>query len=252
MQGTSYPELHRPVRWVAAGEDGLFGVVVTERDEPQAVIGSNLHRSPSPTTSRSTPSSGGLLKHAHEHPGKRHRRAAVRSRSRSPRCSSVQNRGEYLYAACGEGGVRVFDIAFIDHKAFSERITTAPVSPLGQRFYVPTEVRHGRRRPDDDGPRPDADARARRTSEQPIHPLYGYIYVADKYEGLILVGVGTTARRQPAEQLPQARGDVQPGRHPARGARTITIVGHLRLRLLRRRPGGRVDSTTRRTRRSRR
>ena len=29
----------------------------------------------------------------------------------------VQNRGEYLYAACGEDGVRVFDIAFIDDKA---------------------------------------------------------------------------------------------------------------------------------------
>ena len=34
--------------------------------------------------------------------------------------------------------MKVFDIAFIDHKAFSERITTAPVSPLGQRFYVKT------------------------------------------------------------------------------------------------------------------
>ena len=41
-------------------------------------------------------------------------------------------------AACGEGGLRVFDIAFIDDKGFSERITTAPVSPLGQKFYVPT------------------------------------------------------------------------------------------------------------------
>ena len=41
----------------------------------------------------------------------------------------VQPRGEFLYAACGKEGVRVFDIAFIDNKAFSERITTAPVSP---------------------------------------------------------------------------------------------------------------------------
>ena len=48
-------------------------------------------------------------------------------------------RGEYLYAACGEAGLRVFDIAFIDHKGFSERITTAPVSPFGQQFYVPTK-----------------------------------------------------------------------------------------------------------------
>ncbi len=27
----------------AAGEEGLFGVAVTEHDEPQAVIGSDLH-----------------------------------------------------------------------------------------------------------------------------------------------------------------------------------------------------------------
>ena len=39
----------------------------------------------------------------------------------------------------GEGGVRVFDIANIDNKDISERMITAPVSPLGQRFYVKTK-----------------------------------------------------------------------------------------------------------------
>src|SRR5258705_4364954 len=29
-------------------------------------------------------------------------------------------------------------IANIDNKGFSERMTTAPVSPIGQKFYVPT------------------------------------------------------------------------------------------------------------------
>ena len=33
---------------------------------------------------------------------------------------SVQLRGEYLYAACGSGGLRVFDVAQIDQKGFSE------------------------------------------------------------------------------------------------------------------------------------
>ena len=60
------------------------------------------------------------------------------TRAQKPEILAVQTRGEYLYAACGEGGVRVFDIAFIDDKGFSERISTAPVSPLGQKFYVPT------------------------------------------------------------------------------------------------------------------
>ena len=107
----------------------------------------------------------------------------------------MQTRGEYLYAACGEDGLRVFDIAFIDDKGFSERITTAPVSPIGQKFYVPTKYATRRRRADDAGPRPDAHAARRRTSEPPVHPLYGYLYVADKCEGLILVGA---ARRSTA------------------------------------------------------
>ena len=51
----------------------------------------------------------------------------------------LQARGEYLYAAMGKGGLRVYDIANIDNKDISERMVTAPVSPLGQRFYRPTK-----------------------------------------------------------------------------------------------------------------
>ncbi len=51
----------------------------------------------------------------------------------------MQARGEYLYAAMGKGGFRIFDIANIDNKDISERMVTAPVSPLGQRFYLPTK-----------------------------------------------------------------------------------------------------------------
>ena len=29
--------------------------------------------------------------------------------------------------------------------------------------------------------------------EQPIHPLFGYLYVADKYEGLILIGAARSS-----------------------------------------------------------
>ncbi len=45
----------------------------------------------------------------------------------------VQLRGEYAYAAMGPGGFRIYDVANIDNKGFSERMITAPVSPLGQR-----------------------------------------------------------------------------------------------------------------------
>src|SRR4029079_4727212 len=80
---------------------------------------------------------GGELEHAHEHPGV-DILDQLRHPLQKPEILQVQARGEYLYAACGCGGFRALDIAFIDHKGFSERITTAPVSPAGQQFFVPT------------------------------------------------------------------------------------------------------------------
>src|SRR6202007_2240073 len=55
----------------------------------------------------------------------------------------LQARGEYLYAAMGKGGFRIYDIANIDNKGFSEKITTAPASPVGQRFFVKTKYATG-------------------------------------------------------------------------------------------------------------
>ena len=77
-----------------------------------------------------------------------------------------------------------------------------------------------------------------RTSEQPIHAMYGYIYVADKMEGLILVGAGTTLDGNPLNNFLERELTFNPD-GILNGARGITIVGHLCLHLLRRRPGGR-------------
>ena len=52
---------------------------------------------------------------------------------------SLQLRGEYLYTAKGKHGIEVYDVANIDNKALAERMVTAPVSPLGQRFSVKTQ-----------------------------------------------------------------------------------------------------------------
>src|SRR6185369_6083271 len=75
--------------------------------------------------------------HAHEHPGNDISDNILHP-FRKHEVLQTQLRGEYLYAACGAGGLRVYDVAFIDHKGFSERIVTAPVSPVGQKFYVKT------------------------------------------------------------------------------------------------------------------
>ena len=139
---------------------------------------------------------GAELREAYEHKG-------------NPRVLQVQLRGEYAYVAAGEGGLRVYDVAQIDQKGFSERITTAPVSNFGQKFYVKTKyatavaapstlaVDPARWRMTTDGQMVDPE-RARQlpaeklvNEEQPIHPLYAYLYVVDKFEGLILVNAAT-------------------------------------------------------------
>src|SRR5207302_6469016 len=124
-------------------------------------------------------SGGRELKEAYEHKG-------------NPRVLQVQLRGEYAYVAAGEGGLRVYDVAQIDQKGFSERITSAPVSRFGQQFWVKTKyatavaapstlaVDPARWRMTTDGKMVSPDA-ARRllpapllTEEQPMHPHHGY------------------------------------------------------------------------------
>src|SRR4029434_5291454 len=114
MQGTNYMNLIGRYTWIATGEHGIYSTIVTEREEPQAVIGSTLHKYAFPDYYAKHLARGGKLEHFHEHPG--------RDISDGPKVLqktevlSVQARGEYLYAACGCGGLRVFDIAFIDDK----------------------------------------------------------------------------------------------------------------------------------------
>src|SRR5262249_46319215 len=156
------------------GEHGLYAVEVTERDEPQAVIGSKLHELAFPEAFEKHEERHKELEHAHEHPGRGVGEQLLHP-FRKPKIYQVQNRGEYLYAACGEDGVRVFDIAFIDNKAFSERITTAPVSPLGQQFYVRTKNAVALAAPCTMAPDPTRTHRCE-NREQPIHPMYGYLF----------------------------------------------------------------------------
>jgi hypothetical protein len=87
----------------------------------------------------------------------------------------------------GKGGLRVFDIANVDNKDISERVVTAPVSPLGQRFYLPTKYAMAVATPTTLGVDPLRSHR-KENEEQAIHLMYGFLYVADKYEGLVIVG----------------------------------------------------------------
>src|SRR5438874_7002924 len=70
MHGTNYLNFMGRYCWVGAGEHGLFGVAVTERDEPQAVIGSHLHELAFPERFHHHEERGRKLEHAHEHASK--------------------------------------------------------------------------------------------------------------------------------------------------------------------------------------
>ncbi len=209
MQGTNFVNFMGRYVYVAA-EDALEVVPVTERDEPQAVLGSTLQEAAYPDDFKDFVAGGRKLKTVYEHKG-------------NPEVLGVQLRGEYAYVAAGPGGLRVYDVAEIDHKGFSERITTAPVSRFGQRFWVDTKyatavaspttlgVDPARWRTTADGRAVDP-AEAKRlwdswqmlpvkeregkpaplvNEEQPIHPMYAYLYVVDREEGLILVNAAT-------------------------------------------------------------
>jgi hypothetical protein len=242
LQGTNFVNFIGRYAYVAT-EEALEAVAVTEREEPQAVFGSTLHETAYPDNFKKFERGGRQLKTFFEHAG-------------NPKVLGVQLRGEYAYVAAGAGGLRVYDVAQIDHKGFSERITTAPVSPLGQKFYVDTKyatavaapstlavdpartrlASDGRwvepaeaRRLRDEWQKLPAEARAGKPApltneEQPIHPLYAYLYVADKYEGLILVNAATLLDGDPLNNFLKRALAFNPG-GVLDGANSITIAG---------------------------
>lgn len=222
MQGTNYMNFMGRYTWVGAGEEGFFAVMVTERDEPQAVIGSTLHELAFPEQYEEHVKHHRELEHTFEHPGKDIGQQLLRP-FKKPHIHQVQNRGEYLYAACGTGGLRIFDISFVDHKGFSERTFTAPVSPLGQRFYVKTKEATAVAAPTTLAPDPTRTHRPE-NHEPSIHAMYGNIYVTDKYEGLIIVGIATTIDGNPTNNFLKRELTFNPDGLLC-GARNITIVG---------------------------
>jgi hypothetical protein len=181
LQGTNFMNFMGRYIYVATGDHGLEAVAVAEHDEPNAIYGSDLQRVAYPDNFKKFVARGREIKTAFEHQGT---------------VLDVQARGEYAYAAQGKGGFRVFDIANIDNKGFSERITTAPVSPLGQKFFVPTKNAVAIASPTTLGVDP-LRVQLPENEEQPIPLLYGFLYVADREEGLVAIGNANLKARSP-------------------------------------------------------
>lgn len=174
-QGTNFVNFFGRHLYVGEGKQGFEAVAITEHDEPMAVYGSHLHKLAYPDKYASFAKDRRLTE-AWGHHG--------------DEIQSIQLRGEYAYAAKGKAGVEIYDVANIDNKGVPERIVSAPVSPLGQRLRVRTKDAAWIASPSTLAIDPTR-AHRRENEEQTVHPLYGYLYVADREEGLILLGAAT-------------------------------------------------------------
>jgi hypothetical protein len=172
MQGTNLVNFMGRYVYVAEGSKGFDAVTVAEHDDPPAVFGSDLQKLVYSKDYGEVEEHHGEIHEADHHSGN---------------VLDLQLRGEYLYAALGKDGFRIYDVSNIDNKDFSEKMTTAPVSPLGQRFYVKTKNATAVGSPSTLAVDP-LRTRIPANEEQAIALMYGFLYVTDAEEGLVVIG----------------------------------------------------------------
>jgi len=181
LQGTNFVNFVGFHAYVGL-ENGLVAAQVTEWDEPQAVIGSYLHRYAYPDNYARHLADSRELQTAHNYDDK------------STGC--LQLRGEYLYAAAGKKGLVVYDVANVANKGFSQRIVTAPFSKTGHDSVVNTKYATCVALPTNQPvypPRNTGELMRVTNQEQPFHPIYNYAFTTDRVEGLIVTDVTTFA-----------------------------------------------------------
>ncbi|MEQ8859728.1 MAG: hypothetical protein RIC56_13875 [Pseudomonadales bacterium] len=197
------------------GGDGEFNAVqVTEWDEPQAVIGSYLHKYAYPDWYQAHQQRGLELQHGYSHG--------------AGTVGCLQLRGEYLFTASGEDGMRVFDVASVANKGISQRLITAPFSPLGHDTHVDSRDATCIALPTNQPihpPRNQGELMRVKNQEQPFHPIYNYAVVTDSEEGLFLVDVNTMADGEPRNNFLSRAVTWNAGR-VLDGARHVTLGGH--------------------------
>jgi len=213
LHGTNFVNFVGYNAWV--GEEGrVTAVQVTEWDEPQAVIGSYLHRYAYPDWFAA-------------HQKRDLRLPVVAPHTTGGPAACVQMRGEYLYVAEGPGGFRVYDIASVGNKGYSQKVVTAPFSPLGQNTAVASTNATCMALPTNQSIAPlrnQGDLMRIENQEQPFHPIYSYAVVTDAVEGLILVNVNTLSDGDPLNNFLE-RAATWNENNVLAGARHITLGG---------------------------
>ena len=218
-------------------QKGIEAIRVTEWDEPQAVIGSYLQKYAYPDYYKAHLDHGRELiewvrgkrfgpkfsgePHAVEEFANTHHPTGD-----AARC--VQLRGEYLFVAEGRGGFQVYDVASIANKGTSQRILTAPFSPLGHDTNVRSKNATCMALPTG---QPISTARNDHilkyypeNQEQKMGEIYRYAFITDSEEGLIVVNVETLADGEPRNNFLK-RTVTWNEKNILAGARHITIGG---------------------------
>lgn len=196
------------------GLDGAIAAVqVTEWDEPQAVIGSYLHRYAYPDWYAQHQNNGQELQHAYTH-------------STGDAVNCLQLRGEYLYVAQGRRGMQAYDVASIGNKGVSEKIITAPVSPLGQDTHIASKDASCVALPTNQPVNllRNTEKMREENQEQAFHPIYHYALITDRVEGLILTNVDTLQDGEPRNNFLNRALTYNPG-GLLKGARHLSIAG---------------------------
>ncbi len=204
LLGTNYVNFVGLNAWTGL-EGGFEAIRVTEWDEPQAVLGSYLHKYAYPDFYRQfVEDNGRELKDwtrgktfdgklsGEPHSLEQFSNVVEGTRDK---VGCLQLRGEYMFVAEGKGGFRVYDVAMIANKGFSERITTGPFSSLGHDTRVKSKNATCMALPTNQPINPLRNTPEMRAmnQEQAFEPIYNYAAITDSEEGLILVDVTTMA-----------------------------------------------------------
>ncbi len=252
LLGTNFVNFVGLNAWVGL-EDGVEAVRVSEWSEPQAVFGSYLQKYAYPdfyklhvetnkrelkTWVRGKPFAKGVS--GGEEDAAEEISNFVAKTQGAARC--LQLRGEYMFVAEGKGGFHVMDAASVANKGVSQRVVSAPFSPLGNNTRVASKNATCMALPTNQSIAPlrneamqtmmvkDAVTGGdvsllKANQEQTFHPLYSYAVVTDSEEGLILVNVNTLADGDPRNNNLKRAVTWNAG-GVLKGARHITLGGY--------------------------
>ena len=236
LLGTNFVNFVGMNAWTGL-EHGIQAIRVTEWEEPQAVIGSYLQKYAYPDYWKAHQDHGRELiewrrgktfdkKFSGETNAVEEFANTHQATAGSAHC--LQLRGEYMFVAEGKGGFRVYDVASIANKGFSERIITAPFSPLGQDAHVASPNATCMALPTMQAIAPlrNTEVMRKANEEQPFDAIYHYAFITDAVDGLIVTDVDTFADGDPQNNFLK-RDAVWNENDVLKGARHITLAGHI-------------------------